>query len=50
MTNDTLKLTDKEVLDYARTGLQEHLPLGAEGYQCSTCHGRIIHPFDIRGQ
>ena len=36
MTNDTLKLTDKEVLDYARTGLQEHLPLEAEGYQCST--------------
>jgi putative transposase len=36
MTNDTLKLTDKEVLDYARIGLQEHLPLVAEGYQCST--------------
>ena len=36
MTNDTLKLTDQEVLDYARTGLQEHLPLVAEGYQCST--------------
>jgi len=36
MTNDTLKLTDREVLDYARTGLQEHLPLVAEGYRCST--------------
>ena len=36
MMNDTLKLTDQEVLDYARTGLQEHLPLVAEGYQCST--------------
>jgi len=36
MANDTLKLTDQEVLDYARTGLQEHLPLVAEGYQCST--------------
>ena len=36
MANDTLKLTDRKVLDYARTGLQEHLPLVAEGYQCST--------------
>ena len=36
MTDDILKLTDQEVLDYARTGLQEHLPLVAEGYQCST--------------
>jgi putative transposase len=36
MMNNTPKLTDQEVLDYARAGLQEHLPLEAEGYQCST--------------
>jgi putative transposase len=36
MANDTLKLTDREVLEYARTSLQDHLPLQAEGYQCST--------------
>jgi putative transposase len=36
MANDTPKLTDQEVLEYARTGLQNHLPLQAEGYQCST--------------
>lgn len=36
MTDDTLKLTDREVLEYARDGLQEHLPLEAEGYQCTT--------------
>jgi putative transposase len=36
MANDTLKLTDREVLEYARTGLHEHLPLKAEGYKCST--------------
>ena len=36
MANDTLKLTDREVLEYARDSLQEHLPLQAEGYQCST--------------
>ena len=36
MTNDTLKLTDQQVLEYARAGLQEHLTLTAEGYKCST--------------
>ena len=36
MANDTLKLTDREVLEYARDSLEEHLPLQAEGYQCST--------------
>jgi putative transposase len=34
--DDTLKLTDQEVLEYACTGLQEHLPLEAAGYKCST--------------
>jgi putative transposase len=36
MTNDTLKLTDQQVLEYARAGLQEHLTLTAEGYKCTT--------------
>jgi putative transposase len=36
MTDDTLKLTDQEVLEYARDSLQEHLPLQAEGYRCTT--------------
>ena len=36
MANDNLKLTDRKVLEYARTSLQEHLPLQAEGYKCST--------------
>jgi len=38
MTNDTLKLTDQQVLDIecARAGLQEHLTLTAEGYKCTT--------------
>jgi putative transposase len=36
MTNDTLKLTDRKVLEYARTSLQDHLPLQAEGYRCTT--------------
>lgn len=34
MKNDTLKLTDQQVLEHARTGLEEHLPLQAEGYIC----------------
>ena len=34
--DDTLKLTDQEVLQYAQTGLEKHLPLEAEGYKCST--------------
>ena len=36
MTNDTLKLTDQQVLEHARAGLEEHLALTAEGYKCST--------------
>ena len=36
MADDTLKLTDQEVLEYARTGLQNHLSLEAAGYKCST--------------
>ena len=36
MVDDALRLTDHEVLEYARTGLQNHLPLEAEGYKCST--------------
>jgi putative transposase len=36
MANSNLKLTDRKVLEYARTSLQEHLPLQAEGYKCST--------------
>jgi putative transposase len=36
MTNHTLKLTDREVFEFARTGLERYLPLRAEGYKCST--------------
>jgi hypothetical protein len=36
MVNDTLELTDEEVLKYARSGLEEHLALEADGYRCST--------------
>jgi putative transposase len=36
MSNDTLKLTDQEVLRYSREGLRKHLPLQAEGYVCTT--------------
>ena len=36
MVNDTLKLTDQEVLQRARTLLAEHLPLQADGYSCTT--------------
>ena len=35
MKDDTLKLTDQQVLEHARKGLEEHLPLQAEGYICS---------------
>jgi putative transposase len=35
MKNDTLKLTDQQVLEHARTGLGQHLPLQADGYICS---------------
>ena len=34
--DDTLKLTDQQVLAQARTGLQVHLTLKAQGYKCST--------------
>jgi putative transposase len=34
--DDTLKLTDAKVLEQARDNLREHLPLTAEGYQCTT--------------
>lgn len=36
MPNDTPKLTDQQVLEYARQTLQEHVPLHAEGYVCTT--------------
>ncbi len=36
MVNDTLKLTDQQVLESAHAGLQEHLTLTAEGYKCTT--------------
>jgi hypothetical protein len=36
MANDTLKLTDQEVLHRAHTVLGEHLPVQADGYTCTT--------------
>jgi hypothetical protein len=36
MVNDTLELTDEEVLEHACSGLEEHLALEADGYKCST--------------
>ena len=36
VVNDTLELTDEEVLEHARSGLEEHLALKADGYKCST--------------
>ncbi len=36
MSNDTLKLNDREVLQYARETLQQHLSLQAEGYVCTS--------------
>jgi putative transposase len=36
IVNDTLELTDEEVLEHARSGLEEHLALKAAGYKCST--------------
>jgi len=36
MPNHTLKLADREVLQYARDSLQEQLPLHAEGSVCTT--------------
>lgn len=35
MSKDTLKLMDREVLQYARETLQQHVPLQAEGYVCT---------------
>jgi hypothetical protein len=36
MMNDTLKLTDAQVLAHARALLQEHLPLAVDGNCCTT--------------
>jgi hypothetical protein len=36
MTDDSVELTERKVLDYACSSLQRHLPLSAEGYKCST--------------
>ena len=34
--NDTPKLTADQVLEHARQGLEDHLPVQAEGYKCTT--------------
>ena len=36
MTKNTLELTDQQVVDHARELLRAHLPLSAEGYECTT--------------
>ena len=36
MSHDTLKLSDRKVLDHAREVLKENVPLEAEGYVCTT--------------
>lgn len=36
MPNDTLRLTDQKVLNHAQNLLEDHLPLKAEGYACTT--------------
>ena len=36
MAKDTLKLSDREVLQYARETLQQHLSLQADGYVCTS--------------
>ena len=36
MSKDTLKLNDREVLEYARETLEPHLALEADGYTCTT--------------
>lgn len=36
MMDNSWELTERKVLDHARSGLQAHLPLSAEGYKCST--------------
>ena len=36
MRHDTLRLTDQQVLLHARSRLQAHLPLRADGYRCTT--------------
>lgn len=38
MAHDTLKLSDQKVLTEARTLLQAHLPLEADGYKCTTAN------------
>jgi putative transposase len=35
MKDDTLKLSDQQVLEHARKSVERHLPLQAEGYVCS---------------
>ena len=35
MKDDTLKLNDQQVLEYARTGLEQHVHLQADGYSCT---------------
>lgn len=36
MSDDTLRLTDQKVLNHAQGLLEEHLPLAAAGYACTT--------------
>jgi putative transposase len=36
MTHDTLELTDQQVVDHARDLLHAHLPVSADGYECTT--------------
>jgi hypothetical protein len=36
MAKNTLKLSDREVLQYARETLQQHLSLQADGYVCTS--------------
>lgn len=36
MNNDNLTLTDRKVLTETRSSLEQHVPLSAEGYECST--------------
>lgn len=36
MTNNTPKLSDQQTLNHARTILETHLPLEANGYKCTT--------------
>ena len=36
MPQDTLRLTDQKVLNYAQDLLEEYMPLEAAGYACAT--------------